>query len=89
MALKALYIDGWRPTHKKLVSRTRIGFMEEVIENKGTDSLADFSDINDVEFAVLAVFNVMRKHITDGEFKDIESVLPAQLKELVMDSDYY
>jgi uncharacterized protein (DUF2267 family) len=89
VALKPVYIDGWRPNHKQEVSRTRIGFLEEVIENKGNDSLADFPDIEDVEFGVLAVFNVMRKHVTEGEFKDIESVLPSQIKELVRDSDYY
>ncbi len=89
VALKPIYIDGWKPTSNQEVSRTRIGFLEEVIENKGTDSWSDFPDIEDVEFGVLAVFNVMRKHISEGEFKDIESVLPSQIKELVKDSDYY
>jgi uncharacterized protein (DUF2267 family) len=88
VALKPVYMDGWRPTHKQSHSHTKIGFIEEMIENEGANFWRD-TEVEDVEFAVLTVLNVMRKYVSDGEFKDIESVLPKQLKELVKESDYY
>ena len=87
MALKPVYIDGWRPSHKQIVSNTRIGFIEEVLECEGSYFWRD-TDIEDVEFAVLAVFNVMRNYVSVGEFEDIEAVLPTQLKALVRESNY-
>lgn len=89
MAMKAIYINGWKPTHEHLVSRTKTGFIEEVMENAGSNFRSDFPDYEDCEFAILAVFKIMRNYVSEGEFKDIEAVLPSQLKELVRDSDYY
>lgn len=89
MALKIVYINGWKPGHKQVISRTKIGFIEEVIEYDGANFWRDFPDMEDCEFAILAVFKVMRNYVSEGEFKDIEAVLPSQLKELVRDSDYF
>lgn len=89
MALKAIYINGWKPKNNQEVSRTKNGFIEEVMENEGANFTNDFPDYEDCEFAILAVFKVMRKYVSEGEFNDIEAVLPSQLKELVRDSDYY
>lgn len=88
MALKGVYVHGWSPSHVKNISRTKVGFIEEVIDNEGANFWRDFSDIDDGEFAVLSVLNTLRKYVSEGEFKDIEAILPSQLKELIRDSDY-
>jgi uncharacterized protein (DUF2267 family) len=86
MALKSIYINGWRPFAKYEVSRKRSGFIEDVIASEGKNSWMDFSNLEDGEFAVNAVFKTMRKYVSEGEFKDIEAILPKQLKALVREN---
>jgi uncharacterized protein (DUF2267 family) len=89
MALKAVYINGWNPSHKHDISRTKKGFIEEVNRNEGVNFNRDFSDIEDGEFVVLSVFKTLRKYVSEGEFNDIEAVLPNKIKGLIKDSDYH
>ena len=35
---------------------------------------------------IQAAFHVLKKHISQGEYKDMESVLPSQLKKLLRET---
>ena len=43
----------------------------------------DFKEIKDGIKASKAVFFVLKKHVSEGEFRDIEATLPKELKELL------
>ncbi|MDP3555983.1 MAG: DUF2267 domain-containing protein [Bacteroidota bacterium] len=88
MALKSVYIMEWNPNSKAKIKKSKKGFMEEFMKNGGPSAWRDFSDLQEGEFALLSVLNTMRKYVSKGEFKDIEAVLPAQIKEIIRDSDF-
>ena len=83
MLLKAIYIDGWIPAKKKHISRKADHFVEEVMRNDWSTLSKDFTEMEDGTKAVKAVFKVLEGHVSKGEFKDIEVVLPKELKELI------
>lgn len=85
MALKSVYVDGWDINIRKAL-RTEKDFLNNVAGEEGPTAWEDFSDMNDIRRAVVATFRVMRNYVSEGEFNDIESELPAQLKKMVEDS---
>jgi uncharacterized protein (DUF2267 family) len=87
MAVKSIYINGWRPFAEKELSRDLLGFIEDVIASEG-NAFSDFSSLEDAEFSVNAVFKTMQKYVSEGEFKDIEAILPTKLKSLVKENNF-
>lgn len=88
MALKALYVDGWMPTHKKETGRKKIDFIEDVLAYEDKNRWPRMEDVEKANKAVHVVFKTMKKYISKGEFEDMEAVLPYQLKELLRESIY-
>lgn len=88
MALKALYVDGWMPTHKKETGRRKIDFIEDVLAYEDKNHWSRFEDVEKTLKAVRAVFKTLKKYISKGEFEDMEAVLPKQLKKLLRESIY-
>ncbi|MBI4947541.1 MAG: DUF2267 domain-containing protein [Bacteroidetes bacterium] len=88
IALKGVYIHGWMPTKEKEVSRKKIDFIEEVLKYADGTSIHGISDIEKGTKEVHVVFKTLKQYISKGEFKDIEAVLPRQLKKLLRESLY-
>lgn len=87
MALKAVYVDGWRiENHKRLKSEEE--FLFNIANEDSINAWKDFSDITGVRIAVIITFRVMRNYVSDGEFNDIQAVLPDAVKYLVEESAY-
>ena len=88
IALKGVYVHEWSPAKKQNVSRKRIDFIEEVLKHADGTSLHGFSDIKRGTEAVHAVLKILKQYISQGEFDNMEAVLPDQLKKLLKESIY-
>jgi uncharacterized protein (DUF2267 family) len=77
LTIRGLFFENWRPAHKPLPIRHPNEFLALVIANFAprTDAYAD--DI------LRALFQVLGKHVSEGEITDIVMSLPEPLLELV------
>lgn len=89
MALKAVYVEAWIPTREHEIGRKKIDFVEEVLAYEDKNLWPRAEDVEVALKGVRAVLKTLKKYISEGEFKDIEAILPHQLKELLHDSIYY
>jgi len=80
MALKAVYVDGWKHSDSYLRIRRPEEFLDEI--RKEDDGMAgyDFGNNQRAALATAAVFNVLFETISDGEAKSLLSTLPESLK---------
>lgn len=86
-ALKGVYVESWSPSKKQSdKSRKKNDFIMEMLKNKNPASLYSVSEMKEGTKEINAVLKVMKKYVSDGEFQDIESVLPRQLKQLLRES---
>lgn len=88
LALKGLYVHGWMPAKKQERSRKKIDFIEEVLQYADGSTLHSISDIEKGTKEIQVVIKTLKQYISQGEFKDIEAVLPRQLKKLLKESLY-
>ncbi len=83
MALKGIYIDGW----KVLANNKRIShlkeFLDEIRHEDGLTAGYDFGNDERAKIAVSAVFRTLQFFISKGEMEDIVSVLPNEIKKFV------
>jgi len=83
MCLKAVAVDGWKidktPEKIKHVDE----FVEEVYNEDGKVAPRDFGNQEEARKAIKAVLRVIKRHVSDGEIKDIEAEMPKQLKEFI------
>lgn len=84
MALKALYVDGWKMStlHKSI--HTIDDFADEVIMEAGRTAWRDFSGKADALLGIRAVMKVLAEFIAPGEFSDLAAVLPQSLRSEVL-----
>ena len=82
MYIKAVYVDGWKINKKHVRIRHLEDFLEEVCTENEKNNFRDFPNESSVYNAVLAVFNVLRNHVSAGEIDDIKSNMPKELKHL-------
>ncbi|MGR6087483.1 MAG: DUF2267 domain-containing protein [Arcticibacter sp.] len=80
MALKAVYMDGWKHPEDSTFITTTSDFISEVIKEDDRSAWRDFSSEEDVRDAVSAVFRVLASHTVAGEFLNIVKVLPNELR---------
>lgn len=83
MAIKALYVEGW----KYSVERSRIRHLDELLAaiREVDGKLSGFDFGNDVQAlrAVQAVFNALYEYVSPGEMRDVLDLLPSSIRELV------
>lgn len=80
MALKAVYVDGWKHSDSYLRIRRPEEFLDEI--RKEDDGMAgyDFGNNQRAALVTAAVFNVLFETISEGEYKSLLSTLPESLK---------
>ena len=88
MALKGIYVDAWMPTHEVEASRKKIDFIEEVLRFENKKNWMRVEDADQTEQSIRAVFKTLKKYISQGEFEDLQAVLPRQLKAFLKESLY-
>jgi uncharacterized protein (DUF2267 family) len=83
MAMKGVYVDGWK--FSKPFSRIRHldDFLDEVREEDGGLAGYDFGNQASAKVAVGAVFKALRFFVTEGEMNDIIGVMPDELKKFI------
>jgi uncharacterized protein (DUF2267 family) len=74
LLVRGLYYDQWRPSHVPAKWRTQEEFMKHV-----ADGLQDIRPVNQ-QAAVQAVFDVLARHISIGEFDEVAGALPAKMR---------
>jgi len=75
--LKGIYFDGWNPSATPVKARTKEEFLRLVMQ-----SMPPGTAPADAERFTRAVFNVLRAHVSPGEVRDVQAMLPAALKAL-------
>ena len=86
MLIKAIYVDGWKITHEAKTLRHLGDFIEAVREEGGPGLHNEFTTDYEVTHAINAVFNVVKRHSTAGEIKDVLATLPIELRPLMADA---
>ena len=76
MLLRGIYYEGWDPSYKPLRVRHKEDFLTRIQQAFRADDLIDPEEI------ARAVFKVMESRVSEGEIQDVESTLPAELREL-------
>lgn len=81
MAIKAVYVDGWRMTQPHQRVRTMQEFADEVLKQHGPNSWRDFSSPEEVVFAVRAVIETLAEYVSTGELEQAFASLPQELRD--------
>lgn len=87
VALKGVYVEAWQPGKNTSKNRRKYGFVQEVMQAGGKPAEKYFTGPDNALEAVKAVFTVVAKHISRGEYEDLESVLPKGLKKLMEEAE--
>jgi uncharacterized protein (DUF2267 family) len=72
--LRGVFYEGWKPTGKPIKERHRDQFLAHVTEYFREEPEVVIEDL------VRAVFKVLSQSITEGEIKDIQGTLPAEIR---------
>jgi uncharacterized protein (DUF2267 family) len=76
MLVRGFYYEGWKPADTPRKERHKEDFLAHVKHDFRSDEHMDAEQI------VRAVFRVLARHISEGEIKDIQLILPAELRAL-------
>ncbi len=83
MALKGVYIEGWKiPTTTKRIIHLK-EFLDEIRNEDGLTAGYDFGNDERTKIAVSGVFRTLNFYISKGEMEDIIGVLPNEIKKFV------
>lgn len=80
--LKALYVEGWKFHNKPERIKHVKDFVRKVIHEDFPVGHHDFQTAKDGENAVMAVTNVIKNHVSEGEIKDVIASIPPELRTL-------
>lgn len=84
MAIKAVYVDGWRMTQPHQRVSTMREFANEVLKNHGSTAWRDFSNPDEVVVAIRAVIETLAEYVSVGELEQAFGSLPRELREQFM-----
>ena len=82
MYIKAVYVDGWKASKNYPKIKRKDEFLADVRSQTERTAERDFGDFQNTRKEVEAVFRVLRKHVSEGEIRDIKSQLPEEIGEL-------
>lgn len=82
MFLKAIYVDNWKYSEKPLKLNTKEAFAKEVEKHQRQYGEMDFDWEKSTEEIIQIVFRNLRTFISEGEFQDIMSQLPDEIRDL-------
>jgi uncharacterized protein (DUF2267 family) len=84
MALKSVYVDGWRPgkLHKSVKSIDDLA--DEVMDEDGRTVWRDFASTTEAVQAIRAVMGVLSEFVSPGELADIAATVPMDLKNEIL-----
>lgn len=80
MALKGVYVDGWKFNGPQVRIHTMNDFAAEVIKEEGNISWRDFSMPEEIIAAIRAVWETLAEYVSEGELEDIAGVMPKKIQ---------
>ena len=85
IALKGVYVDGWKFQEDLNNPISLSDFISEVVKEDDNSAWRDFSNEEEVRNAITAVFRVLSAHLIAGEFLNITKVLSPELRSSLLD----
>lgn len=86
MAIKSVYVDGWKKgEHQRL--KTVDDFLIEIIREDGNSAWRDFSNKGEILEAVRAVIETMRIYVSPEEMDQALGTLPRKIQSAFANSD--
>lgn len=76
LLVRGIFYDGWKPAGKPVKIRSREAFLESIAEKIAQPGPVDAGRIS------TAVFNTLKKRISEGEIGDVRSNLPQDIQDL-------
>ena len=76
MALKAVYVDGWKMTKERSSVKTETEFFDEVRANSRRAAARDFGNDQQIREIIRMFFSVLRNYVDEGELRHISQQLP-------------
>jgi uncharacterized protein (DUF2267 family) len=81
MAIKSVYVEGWKlHLHLKRI-KTIEDFSEEVMMEDGLAVWRDFSNVDETMEAISAVMKTLADYVTAGELHDVINLMPKEIKQ--------
>ncbi len=80
MAIKSVYVDGWKVRMNPSKIKHIEDFRTEVMKEDDFAALKDFYYEGAVDEAIKAVFKVLARHVTPAEISHVISALPAEIR---------
>ena len=88
MAVKGIYVDGWRMDAPKKYDFDYEEFIDAVYRSAASGSqYKPFCRKCEVEESVQAVFRVLKRNLSEGEYMEMMDYMPISLR-LYLNSDY-
>ncbi len=85
MLVKALYVDNWKIHGDGGNVRHLDQFLAKVQEMNTFSEQKDLHTPEQTQQAVLAVFHVLKRHVSSGEIGDIMSMLPKEIRAVLQE----
>jgi uncharacterized protein (DUF2267 family) len=82
MYIKAVYVDKWKISAQQGNIRSLEEYLTDLREKAGRTAERDFGNDETAMQKVEAIFNVLKRHVSEGEIEDIKAQLPQPLAEL-------
>ncbi len=73
MLVRGFYYEGWDPSDKPLKERHKTQFLARIAR--------EFAEY-DPEAVARAVFQVLLRHVSEGELDEVKHLMPSELQEL-------
>jgi len=80
MFLKGVYVDGWSPSKRTKRIKHIEDFIDEIKRLDGRSADHDYPSYGEAERSIDLLFQTLRQYVSLGELKDIETMLPKELK---------
>jgi uncharacterized protein (DUF2267 family) len=77
MLLRGLYYENWRPAATPVKTRDRGEFFDLVREHTRTSGGLDPNQI------ILCTWRLLTRHVSPGELRDIETIMPPEIRSLL------
>lgn len=74
--LRGIYFEGWNPSHNPAHPRSKAAFLARI------DSHFADRPLDNTENAVAAVFDLLRRQVSDGEFSQVVKSMRKPLRDL-------
>lgn len=82
MAIKAVYVDGWKKgKHRKI--KTVDEFLSGIIKEEGNSAWRDFSNQEEIVDCVRAVVDTMRLYVSGEELDQAFGTLPKKVRDIL------